>query len=91
MDCSRVFRMGENARVVVWVLLILMIASMTVSCGGGGGNMISMPSNATGTVTVSISDPPSCKKPNGNFDHVYVTVRSVQALATTIISIISTR
>jgi hypothetical protein len=28
---------------------------------------------------VSISDPPSCKKPNGNFAHVYITVRSMQA------------
>jgi hypothetical protein len=78
MDCSRVLPMGENARVVVWALLILMIAGTTVGCGGGG-NMTSMPSNATGTVTVSISDPPSCKKPNGNFAHVYITVRSVQA------------
>jgi len=34
---------------------------------------------ATGTINVSISDPPSCKHPNGTFMHVYITVRSVQA------------
>jgi hypothetical protein len=33
----------------------------------------------TGTVNVSISDPPNCKFPNGAFDHVYVTIRSVRA------------
>jgi hypothetical protein len=32
-----------------------------------------------GTVNVSMSDPPSCMPPNGQFVHVYVTVRSVQA------------
>jgi hypothetical protein len=41
--------------------------------------MTTMQSNATGTVSVSISDPPSCKQPNGSFAHVYITVRSVQA------------
>ena len=38
-----------------------------------------MPPRGTGTVRVSITDPPSCAFPNGNFDHVYVTIRSVQA------------
>ena len=38
-----------------------------------------MTGSATGNVVVSISDPPSCKNPNGNFQHVYITVRSVQA------------
>jgi hypothetical protein len=32
-----------------------------------------------GTVNVSMSDPPSCMPPNGQFTHVYVTVRSVEA------------
>jgi hypothetical protein len=33
----------------------------------------------TGAIHVSITDPPSCAFPNGNFDHVYVSIRSVQA------------
>jgi hypothetical protein len=49
---------------------------VAAGCSGGGS---SMSSSATGTVSVSISDPPSCKNPNGNFEHVYITVRSVQA------------
>jgi hypothetical protein len=40
---------------------------------------MSMPGAAMGTVAVSISDPPSCKNPNGSLEHVYITVRSVQA------------
>jgi hypothetical protein len=38
-----------------------------------------MSGTQTGTVMVSISDPPSCKNPNGSFAHVYVTIQSVQA------------
>ena len=32
-----------------------------------------------GTITVSLSDPPSCMPPNGQFVHVFITIRSVQA------------
>jgi hypothetical protein len=32
-----------------------------------------------GTVMTSMSDPPTCSAPSGDFDSVYVTVRSVQA------------
>ena len=54
------------------------LAVSVVSCGGGklatqGG------SPGTGSITVNLSDPPSCAFPNGTFDHVYVTIRSVQA------------
>jgi len=38
-----------------------------------------MSNNTTGAIHVSLTDPPSCAFPNGNFDHVYVTIRSVQA------------
>ena len=34
---------------------------------------------AMGMVNVTLSDPPSCMPPNGQFMHVYVTARSVQA------------
>jgi hypothetical protein len=64
---------------VAWIGSIIMIvafAAALVSCGGSGS---SMPNGGTGTVNVSITDPPSCKFPNGAFQHVYVTIRSVQA------------
>ena len=37
-----------------------------------------MKSSSTGMIQVSISDPPSCMPPNGQFAHVFITVRSVQ-------------
>jgi hypothetical protein len=54
----------------------LMIAGMIVSCGG---TTPKMQVAGMGTINVSISDPPSCMPPNGQFAHVFITVRSVQA------------
>jgi Domain of unknown function (DUF4382) len=46
-----------------------------VSCGGSSTTM----GPQTGSMTVTLTDPPSCKFPAGSFDHVYVTIRSVEA------------
>jgi len=48
------------------------------SCGGTNTVQVNS-SGAIGTVRVSVSDPPSCKFPAGNFKSVFVTIRSVQA------------
>jgi hypothetical protein len=64
---------------VIWIgsfIALVAFAAVLVSCGGSGS---AMPNGTTGTVHVSITDPPSCKFPNGDFQHVYVTIRSVQA------------
>src|SRR5882757_4311927 len=58
------------------VVAIFAIAGIIVSCSGGSSNNMA---SGMGTVNVSMSDPPSCMPPNGQFTHVYVTVRSVQA------------
>jgi hypothetical protein len=55
---------------------LICLATALVSCGTVG-NPIS--GTGTGTMNVSLTDPPSCAFPNGAFDHVYVTIRSVQA------------
>lgn len=52
------------------------LATVLVSCGAIGTGMSS---GGAGTINVSMTDPPSCAFPNGNFTHVYITVRSVQA------------
>jgi hypothetical protein len=70
-----VFRLRENA-VAVCALGILAIVGLVAGCNGGSS---SSQMTGTGTIMVSISDPPSCKHPNGDFMHVYITVRSVQA------------
>ena len=76
----------KSLRVCAWpcplswpcVLPVLLIVGMAAGCGGGGSSM-SMPGSGMGTIVVSVSDPPSCKNPNGSFEHVYITVRSVEA------------
>lgn len=60
------------------MLAIFALAGIIVSCSGGNSTT-TMTSTGMGTVSVSLSDPPSCMPPNGQFVHVYVTVRSVQA------------
>jgi hypothetical protein len=70
-----VFHSTGNAAVIC-ALAILAIAGLLAGCGG---NSSAPPMSGMGTVMVSISDPPSCKQPNGDFSHVYITVRSVQA------------
>jgi uncharacterized protein DUF4382 len=55
---------------------LIAVALIIISCGGGSS---SPPMSNMGTVVVSMSDPPSCTPPNGDFTHVFITVRSVQA------------
>ncbi|HEV2197038.1 MAG TPA: DUF4382 domain-containing protein [Candidatus Acidoferrum sp.] len=84
-----------NAHALLWVKrhpvslllgsLVVAVAFIVISCGGGPA---SMQSPATGTVSVSISDPPSCAAPTGatasamppgTFSHAWVTIVSVKA------------
>ncbi len=58
-------------------ILLVTLATGLISCGGLG--YTTTPTVGAGTVNVSMTDPPSCKFPNGSFQHVYVTIRSVQA------------
>jgi hypothetical protein len=75
VNCSSVFRLTIGALFLFTTAGILIVAGIIAGCSGGS----SMRSAATGTINVSISDPPSCKTPNGDFMHVYITVTSVQA------------
>ena len=62
-----------------WILLagaLLGIAVALVSCSGSSTSTMTP---ATATIHVTLTDPPSCAFPNGNFDHVYVSISSVQA------------
>jgi len=61
---------------VVVTLAAAIVAVIIISCSGGTSTM---QTPSMGIVNVSVSDPPSCMPPNGHFEHVYVTVRSVQA------------
>ena len=75
----RNFSRNRSLSVSVTALAALMsLAAIFVNCGGSG-SMMPMPGAAMGTINVSITDPPSCRFPNGSFQHVFVTIRSVQA------------
>lgn len=80
------------AKVLLWIkgrpvsflfgLAVVVITLIVISCGGSS----SMMSPNTGTVVVSISDPPSCAAPAGaanmapgSFSSVWVTIVSVKA------------
>jgi hypothetical protein len=58
-----------------------MLAALAATLAGciGSNSGSGMSNGGTGTVNVSITDPPSCKFPNGDFQHVYIAIRSVQA------------
>jgi hypothetical protein len=62
--------------------ILLVLAGVLVNCSGSGTGS-TMPTAGAGNINVSITDPPSCKFPNGDFEHVYVTIRSVQAHTST--------
>ena len=72
-------RHGHHAVPLFGGVIVLCFVVVATGCGGSGSSMSMTPSSSTGTVSVSISDPPSCKNPTGTFEHVYITVRSVQA------------
>lgn len=65
--------------------LVIAVALVVISCGGGSSMKLTP---ATGTVNVSLSDPPSCAVPTGTasgamapgtFSSVWVTIVSVKA------------
>src|SRR5690242_13898633 len=53
----------------------LALALSLASCGGGPSSA----GNGNGSITVNLSDPPSCASPNGPIAHVWVTINSVEA------------
>ncbi len=66
-----------TARILAAFVVLPAIAPL-LSCGGTiSVNLTSNPPR--GTASVSISDPPSCRVPAGNYQNVWITIRSVQA------------
>ena len=83
MIAQSLLRLKGRRGVFVLGFLALAIPLIIVSCGGGSSMM---QSPATGTVNVSVSDPPSCAAPAGaartapgTFISVWVTIVSIKA------------
>lgn len=73
-------RSSQNHRLLLLLLLggsaLAGLLIVQISCSGTGSPMST---GGTGTMNVSLTDPPTCAVPNGPYEHVYVTIRSVQA------------
>jgi hypothetical protein len=77
----RLRELFARRRAVRYGTLLALIAAVAaaivfVSCGGSS---TMMSTSQTANITVTLTDPPSCAFPNGSFEHVYVSIRSVQA------------
>jgi Domain of unknown function (DUF4382)/Carboxypeptidase regulatory-like domain len=59
------------------LVALLAVALTLVTCGKT--TYMGQINNGMATVNVTISDPPSCAPPAGNFSSVFITIRSVQA------------
>ena len=71
---------SNNPVLIAWPFSLAVLAALAAVLGGcGGSSFTGFTGSGMGTINVSITDPPSCKVPNGDFEHVYVTIRSVQA------------
>jgi len=70
----------EFATSSVFLVSLALLLSLSVALVNCGGNMVSgQVNNGMGSLTVTITDPPSCAFPNGDFDHAFISIRSVQA------------
>jgi hypothetical protein len=72
---NRQLRSSYQALAVLAVLIA--VALTLVTCGQT--TITGQLNNGMATVNVSLSDPPSCLPPAGNFKSVFITIRSVQA------------
>ena len=77
MSSERNGRFKSHAGFGIAAFLVLVGTAITLlSCSS---NRSVTPLKGMGTIIVSMTDPASCAVPTGNFEHVYVTINSVQA------------
>ena len=72
-------RQGSGRSIILFCLIAMLpaaLATVLISCGGG---LSGTSNNGMGTISVSLTDPPTCKFPAGDFLHVWVTIRGVEA------------
>lgn len=72
--------MTNPRRWLIGVLPLFLVLLLTLVWQMGcGGNSTPPAMSTTGTVTTSMTDPPTCAAPGGGFSHVFVTITRVQA------------
>ncbi|MFQ5926592.1 MAG: DUF4382 domain-containing protein, partial [Terriglobia bacterium] len=61
------------------MLLLLALAVLVGLAGCGGSGETQVRGNVAGVVTVTLSDPPTCRFAPGAFRHIWITVTDVRA------------
>ncbi len=79
MDAKFLARSNVLSLLCRGALLAALFAAALAMMNCGNTTVTGQFNNGMGTVNVSISDPPSCSAPSGDFDSVFITIRSVQA------------
>lgn len=70
----------KYAFLVLGLVLVFGVAAILGGCGSSSSaNSMTNSPPPMGTVSTSVSDPPTCQAPNGPYSHVYVTVTDVKA------------
>jgi len=59
----------------LFLMALVAVAAFTVACGSSGTSQTKM---STAAVSTTMSDPPTCAAPTGQYTHVYVTISDVQ-------------
>lgn len=74
---------GVRVTLYAWLVVGLCVLVGLAGCSGGGGDQggdtITSSTTQSGRVTVTLSDPPTCKAPRGDLNRVWVTVTLVRA------------
>jgi len=65
--------------VALGIVALFSAIVILISCSSDSSSSNPPQSAGMASAQVSISDPPSCKVPSGSFEHVYISIRSVQA------------
>lgn len=76
MEPGAISWIKRNAAALFFGAAMVLVTAIVISCSGTSKIAVN---NGMATISVSISDPPSCTPPNGSFTHVFITVRSVMA------------
>ncbi len=79
MDAKLLARSKVLSLLCRGALLAALFAAALAMMNCGNTTVTGQFNNGMGTVNVSISDPPSCSAPPGDFESVFITIRSVQA------------
>lgn len=61
----------------LWPVAALLAAALLASACGSNSQEVSKQQAGTGTIRVTLSDPPTCAAPAGPYSNVFVTVREV--------------